>query len=80
MSLVDMHCLYHNVNNAAYSEVDILEFSDHVCKKLLKRNVWQNARLGAMVGENNSGNKSILERNYDKDGNEYFKVTNNQAK
>jgi len=33
-----------------------------------------------MVGENNSGNKSILERIANKDGNEHFKVTNNQAK
>ncbi len=38
MSLFDIHRLYHNANNAAYSEEDILEFSDYVCKKLLKRN------------------------------------------
>jgi hypothetical protein len=80
MSLVDMHRLYRNVQNAKYSDVDILEFSDFVCKKLLKRNIRQTARLGAMVGENTNGNEGILERITDKDGNERFKVTNNQAK
>jgi len=61
MSLVDMHRLYRNVQNAKYSDVDILEFSDFVCKKLLKRNIRQTARLGAMVGENTNGNEGILE-------------------
>jgi hypothetical protein len=60
--------------------VDILEFSDYVCKKLLKRNIWQSARLGAMVGDNNNNNESILERIANKDGNAHFKVTDNQVK
>ncbi len=57
-----------------------IQFSNFVSKKLLKRNIQQRARLGAMVGENSNGNESTLERITDKDGNECFNVTNNQVK
>jgi len=60
--------------------VDILKFSDYVCKKLLKRNIRPSARLGAMVGDSNNGNESILERIANKDGNACFKVTDNEVK
>jgi hypothetical protein len=58
--------------------VDIIEFSDMICKKLVVRSRRQHERLAALTGANVE-NISILERITDKDGNCRFVVTYNQA-
>lgn len=78
MCLVDMHRIYRNKKRGYYSDIDILEFSYYVCKQLVKRNVRQNKQLASLAGTD-LGNTSTLERITDKDGNERFKITNNQA-
>ena len=78
MCLVDMHRIYRNKKKGYYSDIDIIEFSDYVCKHLVKRNVRQNKQLASLAGTD-LGNTSTLERITDKDGNERFKITNNQA-
>ena len=42
MCIVDMHQLYHNLGNEKYNEIDILEYSDMICKKLMVQSRWQN--------------------------------------
>jgi len=74
MSIVDMHRLYRNVRNERYTEVDVLEFSDLICKKLTLRPKRQNELLGRTMVDNHS----ILERIMDKDGNTRFAVTESQ--
>jgi hypothetical protein len=74
MSIVDMHRLYRNKRNETYSEVDILEFSDLICKKLTVRSRRQNNRLGISDAQNSG----ILERITDKDGNTRFVLTDRQ--
>ena len=77
MSIVDMHRLYRNLRNEAFIEVDILEFSDMICKKLTVRSRRQTERLASLRGET-ADDASILERITDKDGNNRFSVTDKQ--
>jgi hypothetical protein len=79
MCIVDMHRLYRNVRNEHYLDMDILEFSDLLCKKLTVRSRRQTERLAALTGEA-ADNASILERITDKDGNTRFAVTDKQIK
>ncbi len=79
MCIVDLHRMYRNKKRGHYSEIDVLEFSDYVCKNLVKRNVRQNKQLASMSGTDLE-NTSILERISNKDGNERFKVSNKQAR
>jgi len=74
MCIVDMHRLYRNKLNDKYSDIDILEFSDLICKKLIVRSRRQNGRL-ALSSIENTG---ILERITDKDGNNRFLLTDKQ--
>jgi hypothetical protein len=74
MSIVDMHCLYCNVRNERYTEVDVLEFSDLICKKLMLRPKRQNELLGRTTVDNHS----ILERISNKNGNMRFILTDMQ--
>ncbi len=79
MCVVDMHRIYRNLKNERYSDIDVLEFSDMICKSLVKRNVRQNQKLAAISGTNLS-NDSILERICDKHGNIRFTITDSQAR
>jgi hypothetical protein len=76
MSVADMHHLYCNKWNERYCEVDILEFSDLICKKLTVRSRQQHERLGRSDAENSG----ILERITDKDGNTRFVLTERQER
>jgi len=71
MCIVDMHRLYRNIYNKAYTDIDILQFSDLLCKKLTVQSRRQNERLASLTGEQGY-NASILERITDKDGNHKF--------
>jgi len=74
MCIIDMHRLYRNKLNEKYSDVDILEFSDLICKKLIVRSRRQNGRL-ALCSIENTG---ALERITDKNGNNRFLLTKKQ--
>jgi hypothetical protein len=54
MCIVDMHRLYRNKLNDKYSDIDILEFSDLICKKLIVRSRRQNGRLALLEKQNTS--------------------------
>jgi hypothetical protein len=60
MCLMDMHRIYRNKKRSYYSDIDILKFSDYVCKQLVKRNVRQNKQLASLAGTD-LGNTSTLE-------------------
>jgi hypothetical protein len=77
MCIVDMHRLYRNLINEAFLEVDILEFSDMICRKLTVRSSRQTERLASLRGET-ADDASILECITDKDGNNRFSVTDKQ--
>jgi hypothetical protein len=79
MCIVDMHHLFHNLRNERYTDVDILEFSDLICTKLVVRSRRQHERLAALTGTN-VDNDSILEEITNKDGNCRFVVTDKQAR
>jgi hypothetical protein len=55
-----MHRIYRNKKRSYYSDIDILKFSDYVCKQLVKRNVRQNKQLASLAGTD-LGNTSTLE-------------------
>jgi hypothetical protein len=74
-----MHRLYCNLQNERYTDMDILEFSDLICKKLVVRSRRQHKRLAALTGTNLE-NTSVLERITDKDGRCRFSVTDNQTR
>jgi hypothetical protein len=59
--------------------VDILEFSELICKKLVIRSRRQHERNAALTGSN-ADNASVLERITNKDGNSRFVMTDNQAR
>jgi hypothetical protein len=77
MCIVDMHRLYRNLRNEAFLEVDILEFSNMICRKLTVRSRRQTERLASLRGET-ADDASILECITDKDGNNRFSVTDKQ--
>jgi hypothetical protein len=60
-------------------DVDVLEFSDLICKKLVVRSRRQNEKLAAVTGTTVE-NTAILERISDKDGNCRFIMTDKQAR
>jgi hypothetical protein len=66
MCVVDMHRLYHNLRPSEYQEMDILQFSDVICKKLKPRNWRLPQRL--KPGE-------ALERISNHDGDTRYKLT-----
>ena len=74
MCIVDMHRLYRNLRNERYTDVDILEFSDLLCKGLTARSRRKNEQLGRSQVENHG----ILERITDKNGNNRFILTDKQ--
>lgn len=49
--IVDLHRLFRNLNHDHFKEVDILQFSDLLCKKLKDRPTRQNAKLSSSEGE-----------------------------
>jgi hypothetical protein len=77
MCVVDMHRLYRNLRNEEFQQVDILEFSDMLCKKLTMRSSRQTERLASLRGQK-ADDASILERITDRDGNNRFTVTDKQ--
>ena len=79
MCIVDMHRLYRNIYKKAYTDIDILQFSNLLCKELTVRSRRQNEKLAALTGEQ-ADNASILEQITDKDGNHRFAVTDNQIR
>jgi hypothetical protein len=78
MCIVDMHRLYHNIKNERYSDVDILEFSDMICKDLVKHTSKYNKWLATLTG-NAANSASILERICNKNGSMRFEVTDKQV-
>jgi hypothetical protein len=66
MCVVDMHRLYRNLRPSEYQEMDILQFSDVICKKLKPRNWRLPQRL--KPGE-------ALERISNHDGDTRYKLT-----
>jgi hypothetical protein len=79
MCVVDMHRMYRNILHERYVDVDVLEFSDLICKKLVVRSRRQNEKLAALTGTTVE-NTAILERISDKDGNCRFIMTDKQAR
>jgi hypothetical protein len=69
MCIVDMHHLYRNLRPSDYQEMDILQFSDIICKKLKPQNWRLPQRL--KPGE-------ALERISNNDGDTRYKLTNRQ--
>jgi hypothetical protein len=69
MSVVDMHRIYCNVRASEFNEMDILQFSDFICKKLRLR-TWRVAPK-LKPGE-------PLERIMNSDGNFRYALTNTQ--
>jgi hypothetical protein len=64
-----MHCLYRNSRPSNYQEMDILQFSDVICKKLKPQNWRLPQRL--KPGE-------ALERILNNDGDTRYKLTHRQ--
>jgi hypothetical protein len=77
MCIVDMHRLYRSIQNNKYKDMDILEFSDLICKKLSVRARRQHERL-YLLTDAAADNASILEHITDKDGNNRFILTDKQ--
>jgi hypothetical protein len=65
MCVMDMHRIYRNIKNVPFADIDILEFSDMICKGLVKRTIRQNKKLAAISGSD-MDNNNILERICDK--------------
>jgi hypothetical protein len=80
MWIVDVHQIYSNLWNKRYTYVDVLEFSDFICMKLVIRSRRQHERLAALTWTINADNASVLERMTNNDGNSRFVMTDNQAR
>jgi hypothetical protein len=62
-----------------FSDIDVLEFSDMICKSLISWTKRQNKRLATISGSDME-NTGILERICDKLGDTRFKVTDKQSR
>jgi len=69
MCVIDMHRLYRNLRTSQFQEMDIMQFSDFICKNL-KRRTWRIPQR-RKPGE-------LLERITNSDGNLRYQLTNRQ--
>lgn len=69
MCVIDMHRLYRNLRTSQFQEMDIIQFSDFICKNL-KRRTWRIPQR-RKPGE-------LLERITNSDGNLRYQLTNRQ--
>ena len=69
MCIIDMHHLYRNLRTSQFQEMDIMQFSDFICKNL-KRRTWRIPQR-RKPGE-------LLERITNSDGNLRYQLTDRQ--
>ena len=75
MCVVDLHRLYKHCRPEQFGEIEILQFSDVLCKNLRQRCNRQERRL---VQRRNNVEGNGLERIADEDGNFRYTTKNNQ--
>jgi hypothetical protein len=73
MCVVDLHRLFRNLDRDHFKDVDVLQFSDLLCKNIKERPTRQNARLTSSEDE-------VLERITDRHGNINYDITDKQSK
>ena len=78
MCMVDLHQLYCNLQPQQYRDMDIIQFSDLLCKKLSTRSNRQNTQL-AILRRQGAEEAVGLEHITDRDGNSCYGITNRQV-